>query len=61
MKGWILVENNKPIECNNNHIEVFKIKSDLLHNYGGALGDCNSIKRVDLILTKGMKKNHKKH
>lgn len=32
----------------NNSIEVFRTKNDLFDYYGGALGDCNNVKRVDL-------------
>jgi len=50
MKGWILMENNKPVFTSNNSVEVFRTKNDLFDYYGGALGDCNNVKRVDLIL-----------
>jgi len=50
MKGWVLVENGKMVITSNNSIEVFKTKNDLLDYYGGALGDCNSIKRVEVQL-----------
>jgi predicted nucleic-acid-binding protein len=49
MKGWILIENDKPIITSNNSIEVFKSKKDLLDYYGEALGDLNSIKKVILF------------
>jgi hypothetical protein len=48
MKGWILVENGKLLITSNNSIEVIRTKSDLLDYYGGALGDLNAIKRVDI-------------
>lgn len=50
MKGWVLCENNKII-CNSlNGIDIFKTKLDLLDAYGGALGDLNNIRRVDIKL-----------
>jgi len=48
MKGWILIENNKPVVTSNNSIEVFKTKLELLDYYGGALGDLDTVKRVEL-------------
>ena len=48
MKGWILIENNKPVVTSNNSIEVFKTKLELLDYYGGALGDLCAVKRVEL-------------
>jgi hypothetical protein len=52
MKGWILVENNKPVETSNESIEVFKTKLALLDYYGGAMGNQNAIKRIDYIIRK---------
>lgn len=51
MKGWILVENGVIVTTSNNSFEVFRTKNDLLDYYGGALGDCNSIKRVEVQVT----------
>jgi hypothetical protein len=48
IKGWVLVENNKLVITSNNSVDVFRTKSDLLDYYGGALGDLNSIIRVEL-------------
>jgi hypothetical protein len=55
MKGWILVEKNKPIVNSNGSVEVFKTKIELLDYYGGAIGDLNSVKRVELIICEGFK------
>ena len=41
MKGWILLENNKPIITSNNSIEVFKTKKDLLDWYYPDINDLN--------------------
>ena len=48
MKGWILIENNKPVVTSNNSIEVFRTKLELLDYYGGDLGDLDTVKRVEL-------------
>ena len=45
--GWVLLENGKQIT--NNLIEIFKTKEDLFDYYGSALGDLNSIQRVEII------------
>jgi len=50
MKGWILIENNKPVVTSNNSIEVFKTKLELLDYYGGALGDLCGVKRKTKML-----------
>ena len=47
MKGWILLENNKPLITSNNSIEVFKTKKDLLFYYIG-INQHNEIKRVEI-------------
>lgn len=47
-KGWVLVENGKIVVTSNNSIEVFKTKEALLDYYGGALGDLNAVKKVQL-------------
>jgi len=52
MKGWILMERNKPVITSNNSIEMFKTREDLWDYYGMygvALGDLNTIKRVELM------------
>jgi hypothetical protein len=49
MKGWILTEKGKPVISSDNSIEVFRTKIDLFDYYGGALGDLNSIQKVELI------------
>jgi hypothetical protein len=51
MKGWILLENNKPVENSMESIDVFKTKESLLMYYGDSLGELNTIKRVELIIT----------
>jgi len=48
MKGWVLIENGKFVINSNNSIEVFRTKLELLDYYGGALGDLNNVKRVEL-------------
>jgi len=50
MKGWILLENNKPVITASNSVEVFMTKESLLDYYGGALGERNSVKRVEVQL-----------
>jgi len=47
MKGWILIENGKPVFTSNNSIEVFRSKLELFDYYGGALGDLNAVKRIE--------------
>ena len=52
MKGWILLENNKPVIHSNNSVKVFRTQIDLFNFYNGTLGDLNSIKKVNIIITK---------
>jgi len=48
MKGWILLENNKPMYNSDDALEVYKTKKDLLNAYAYTLSIFNSIKRVKL-------------
>lgn len=48
MKGWVLWENGKVLYTLSNCILIFKTKSDLFDYYGGALGELNNIKRVEV-------------
>ena len=48
MKGWILLENHVFVITSVNSYEIFRTKQDLLDYYGGALGDLNTIKKVEV-------------
>lgn len=57
MKGWVLTENGKVIGNTNNSIEIFKTKKTLYDCFEGALGEQNSIKRVEYAI--GLKQRKK--
>ena len=49
-KGWILLENGKLVVTTNNSYEVFKTKQELLDYYGDALGELNSVQRIEIFM-----------